>query len=138
MRTTAELHGVGNYTETKANHGKCYKRFSALEIKPDCLVTANAECVHGHAAPAAEPAAGWFPQARSQAGKGGSGHRAARDPRAEPRPEGTRRVEAGVSTALNTAPPVMMSDSWAHFRHKTKVTFVASQMCGKNRSGKAA
>lgn len=48
-----------------------------------------------------------------------------RDMRGEHNPKGTKHVEHSVSAALNNAPPVVRSNSLAHLRNETKVTFVA-------------
>lgn len=47
-------------------------------------------------------------------------------------------VEPSVSAALNNIPPVIMSNNLAHFHNKSKVTFVACQMCWQNKLRKAA
>lgn len=38
-------------------------------------------------------------------------------------------VELNVSAALNNIPPVILSNDLAQFHNKTKVTFVAHQVC---------
>ena len=50
---------------------------------------------------------------------------AARNMRVEHNPKGTKHVEHSISAALNNTPPVLRSNSLAHFHKETKVTFVA-------------